>query len=306
MKLVVIGSSNMDLVIRVPRIPEVGETIIGSDSHMIFGGKGANQAIAGKRAGGDVLFIAKVGADAYGKDMIQHFVKEGLPTATIITDSNHSTGVAQIWVSDKGENSIVVAPGANGQLLPSDIDNHIDEILKAEVVLLQLETPLETVSHILQKCKDSNLKTILNPAPATALNQDLLKGLYLITPNETEASILTGVVVKDVQSAKEAAQILLEMGVQNVIVTMGCQGCLLLNNEGHKQYPAIPSEVRDTTAAGDVFNGVLAAFLTLGKTLDESIKGATAAASISVSRLGAQPSAPFANEIKEVLSTLDT
>ncbi|MCL4115276.1 UNVERIFIED_CONTAM: hypothetical protein GTU68_059199 [Idotea baltica] len=295
----------MDLVIRVPRIPKVGETIIGRDSHMIFGGKGANQAIAAKRAGGDVLFLAKVGKDAYGTGMIAHFSKEGLPVHAIMQTSAQPTGVAQIWVSDKGENSIVVAPGANGDLLSEDIDLHEDSLLSAAVVLLQLETPLSTVAHIVKRCKSANIKTILNPAPAAVLGEDLLDGLYLITPNETEAFLLTGIKVTDHNSALMAAKELLGKGVQNVIITMGSEGCLLLNAEGHKQYSAIQAEVKDTTAAGDVFNGVLAAFLTLGKTLDESIKGATAAASISVTRLGAQPSAPYADEIIMMLSTLD-
>lgn len=302
MKLVVIGSSNMDLVISLPRIPAVGETVLGGKSSMIFGGKGANQAVAAIRAGGDVAYIAKVGNDLFGANMKSHFEKEGFRTDLILTDENEPTGIAQIFVSEKGENSIAVAPGANMNLLPIDIDPFTNLLINAKVILLQLETPLITVEHIAEIAHQNKVKLILNPAPAQALNEDLLKKVWLLTPNETEASLLTGIKVTDEASAQKAAEQLLRAGVANVIVTLGENGSILCTVNGSKHFTAYKATAVDTTAAGDVFNGTLAVAITNGESLENAINFAAAAAAISVSRKGAQPSIPTRAEIDNFLN----
>ena len=297
MRLVVVGSSNMDLVISLPRIPAVGETVLGGKSKMVFGGKGANQAVASLRSGGDVAFIAKVGNDLFGNNMKNHFEKEGFNIEHILTDDSEPTGIAQIFVSEKGENSIAVAPGANMKLLPADIEPFKDLIIASRVVLLQLETPLETVEYIVDMAFQNNVKLILNPAPARMLDKELLKKVWLITPNETEASLLTGIQVADKSSAKKAADLLLNLGVGNVIITLGENGSLLCNEKGAVYFSSYTVNTVDTTGAGDVFNGTLATAITNGAPLEDAIDFAAAAAAISVSREGAQPSIPTLVEI---------
>ena len=301
MELLVVGSSNMDLVISLPRIPAIGETVLGGRSNMVFGGKGANQAVAAIRAGCDTLFITKVGNDLFGKNMKNHFKNEGFRTDLILTDANEPTGIAQIFVSEKGENSIAVAPGANMKLLPEDIEPFVDLIKNSKVVLLQLETPIETVAYIADIAYKNKVKLILNPAPAQKLSEDLLKKIWLISPNESEASLLTGIEVTDTVSAAKAAQRLLEMGVENVIVTMGENGSLLFDNNGSEHFEAFKEKAVDTTAAGDVFNGTLAVAITNQKSIPEAIRFASAAAAISVTREGAQPSVPTLAEIDNYL-----
>jgi ribokinase len=302
MKLVVIGSSNMDLVISLPRIPAVGETVLGGKSSMVFGGKGANQAVASIRSGGDIAFIAKVGNDLFGENMKNHFKQEGFRIDLILTDENEPTGIAQIFVSEKGENSIAVAPGANMKLVPKDIEPFTDLIKNSKVVLLQLETPLETVEYIADIAYQNNVKLILNPAPAQKLSEDLLRKVWLITPNETETSLLTGIEVVGAASAEKAAKNLLKMGVKNVIVTLGENGSLLCNGDGVEHFKVFEAKAVDTTAAGDVFNGTLAVAITNDKSLQEAINFAAAAAAISVTREGAQPSIPTHTEINNFLN----
>ena len=303
MKLIVIGSSNIDLVISLPRIPAVGETVLGGKSSMVFGGKGANQAVAAIRAGGDVAYIAKVGDDLFGANMKDHFKKEGFQTDSILTDENEPTGIAQIFVSEKGENSIAVAPGANMNLLPHDLAPFEEMIANANVVLLQLETPLRTIEYIAELAHKNKVKLILNPAPAQPLDESLLKYIWLLTPNETEASLLTGIEVIDKTSAKKAAEHLRKAGVANVIVTLGENGSLLCNTDGTKHFMAYKATAVDTTAAGDVFNGTLAVAITNGESFKKAIDFASAAAAISVSRQGAQPSIPTRAEIEALLNT---
>ena len=206
MELVVIGSSNMDIVIYAPRIPGIGETILGSKSSMVFGGKGANQAVAASRAGGNVSFISKIGKDIFGENMRTHFKDEGLPTEFILTDDKEPTGIAQIIVSEKGENSIAVAPGSNMNLTVEDILAFEDLIKKAKVVLMQLETPLKTVEYITEIAFQNNVKVILNPAPAQNLSKELLEKIWLLTPNESEAELLSQMKVTDIDSAKMAGK----------------------------------------------------------------------------------------------------
>jgi ribokinase len=302
MKLVVVGSSNMDLVISLPRIPSIGETVLGGKSNMVFGGKGANQAVAAIRSEGDITFITKVGNDLFGKNMKNHFETEGFRSDLILTDANEPTGIAQIFVSEKGENSIAVAPGANMKLLPKDIEPFTDLIKKAKVVLLQLETPLETVEYIADIAYQNNVKLILNPAPAQKLSKSLLRKVWLITPNETEASLLSGIEVIDAASGLKAAEQLLKLGIKNVIITLGENGSLLCDENGSEQFKAFKVQAADSTAAGDVFNGTLAVAITKDESLQNAINFAAAAAAISVTREGAQPSIPTRFEIDDFLT----
>lgn len=301
MKLVVIGSSNMDLVIRLPRIPAVGETILGGESSMVFGGKGANQAVAALRSAGQVAFITKVGDDLFGANMKNHFRQEGFDTDLILSDEEKPTGIAQIFVSEKGENSIAVAPGANMNLTPEDLEPHLDLIRNSNVLLLQLETPLSTVEYLAELAHLNKIKLILNPAPAQDLSAELLKRVWLLTPNETEAKLLTGIEVVDFVSAKLAAKKLLDFGVENVIVTLGDKGCLLYRKSGEERFSSFKVRAVDSTAAGDVFNGTLASAVAMGKPFNEAIVFASAAAGISVTRAGAQPSIPNLSEINDFL-----
>lgn len=269
---------------------------------MVFGGKGANQAVAAKRSGGNIAFIAKVGDDLFGNNMKDHFKTEGLPPHLILSDLDEPTGIAQIFVSEKGENSIAVAPGANMKLLPKDLIDFENLITNTDVVLMQLETPMETVEYVAGIAFKNNVKLILNPAPAQKLGNELLQKVWMITPNETEANLLTEQQVVDEKSAEAAAAKLLDKGVKNVIITMGERGCLLSNENGHKHFSAFKASAVDTTAAGDVFNGTLAVGVTQGKSLEEAILFASAAAAISVTREGAQPSIPKADEINEFIN----
>ncbi|PCJ97642.1 MAG: ribokinase [Flavobacteriaceae bacterium] len=305
MKLLVVGSSNMDLVISLPRIPVAGETILGGKSSMVFGGKGANQAVSALRAGGDVSYIAKVGKDLFGENMIAHFKKEGFNTDLILTDDKEPTGVAQIFVSENGENSIAVAPGANLQLMPTDLLPYRDLIQHAEVVLLQLETPIATIEFIADLVHNSSVKLILNPAPAQTLSAVLLSKVWLLTPNETEASLLTGITVIDKATAENAAAALLLKGVENVLITLGEKGCLLYNESGANYFQAFTVKAVDTTAAGDVFNGSLAVAITQGASWKNAIRFAAAAAALSVTKEGAQPSIPHKSEIEHFLNTVN-
>ncbi|UBM59786.1 ribokinase [Marinilongibacter aquaticus] len=298
MKLLVIGSSNMDIVLTLPRIPAVGETVLGGKSSMIFGGKGANQAVAAKRSGAEIAFICKVGHDIFGENMKSHFENEGFDLKLILTDPEEATGIAQIFVSKKGENSIAVAPGANMKLLPEDLKAFEKNIENAEVVLVQLETPLETIEYIADIAHRHKVKLILNPAPAQKLGAELLKKIWLITPNETEASLLTGVALTEQNWEEKAAAVLQHMGVENVIITLGEKGSILFGRKETKRFEALQVAAVDSTAAGDVFNGTLAAALTQNLSLNEAIAFASVAAALSVTKKGAQPSIPTLSEIE--------
>ncbi len=297
MDLVVIGSSNMDVVIKLPKIPVAGETVLGGKSEMIFGGKGANQAVAAARASGNVLFITKLGQDAFGKEMKEHFLQESLPTKGILSDEKEVTGIAQIFVEESGENCIAVAPGANGNLGIKDVEPFIEEMAMAKIVLMQLEIPLSTVEYVVNKVAHKGVKVILNPAPAQKLPEELLSKLWMITPNETEAELLTGIKVGDQDSAVSAGESLLAMGVENALITLGENGSLLVNKSGSEHFSTPKVKAIDSTAAGDVFNGTLATFLTKDYPITEAIVIASKAASISVGRMGAQTSIPYLNEI---------
>jgi ribokinase len=295
--IVVVGSSNTDMVIKAGRLPAPGETVLGGTFMMNAGGKGANQAVAAARLGGNVVFIAKTGEDIFGKQAIELFKQEGIDTSYIIHDSENPSGVALITVDDNGENCIVVASGANAALKPADLEKAKHLIENAALLLIQLEIPIETVAYAVNLAAENGVKVVLNPAPACPLSDELLRKISIITPNETEAGLLSGTKVTNRESAKSAARLLAAKGIETVIITMGAEGALLLHDGVCLFFEAPVCNAIDTTAAGDVFNGALAVALFNGKSILEAVPFAIRAASISVGRMGAQSSAPYLHEL---------
>jgi ribokinase len=301
--VLVIGSSNTDLIIKAARIPKPGETILGGEFARAAGGKGANQAVAAARAGGAVTFIARVGRDANGEAALAGFTADGINVKHVIRDPTHPSGVALILVDRKGENSIAVASGANDKLSPADVREANAAFRRARVVLLQLETPLKTVMASAALAAAAGVPMVLNPAPAQPLPLQLLKRVYVLTPNESEAELLTGVVVSNQATAARAAEKLLARGVQIVIITLGARGAFVAGKGVQQMIPGFKVDAVDATGAGDVFNGALVVALAEGRSLPEAARFASAAAAISVTRFGAQPSAPTRREIETVLAT---
>jgi ribokinase len=297
--IIVIGSSNTDMVIKSAHLPAAGETILGGTFFMNAGGKGANQAVAAARLGANVSFIAKVGKDIFGKQAIRLFKKEGIDTSSILKDRSLPSGVALITVDDKAENCIVVASGANANLSSRNLKKLKEKIESASILLMQLETPVETISYAAAVAFEKNIKVVLNPAPACALPDALLQHVSIITPNEKEAEMLTGIPVSDISSAEQAAQVLYNKGINTVIITMGAKGALLFHENKFLLIESPKVKAIDTTAAGDVFNGALAVAIAEGKEMGEAVRFACSAASVSVTRLGAQASAPYKNEIAQ-------
>lgn len=295
-KIVIIGSSNVDLTVRTSHIPSKGETIFGAAPQTAFGGKGANQAVAVSRLGGDVSFITKIGTDSYGNMMAENLVKEGMSADSVIRDSETPSGVAWICVDDNGDNSIIVMPGANCTMTKEDIVPFLSLIKEADYLLMQLETPLEVVEHAASIAYENGVKVVLNPAPAQPLSDDLLSKTYLLTPNEKECRLLCGENASE--DVRTNAEFLLAKGVKNIIVTLGEKGSLLCNASGQAEVPAIKVNAVDTVAAGDTYNGALVVALSEGKTLTEAMAFATKASAIAVTRFGAQPSVPYRSEIK--------
>jgi len=298
--IVVIGSSNTDMVIKAEHLPAPGETILGGKFFMNPGGKGANQAVAAARLGGNVTFITKTGNDIFGKQSVQLLEEEGINTSLIISDPLNPSGVAMITVDKNGENCIVVASGSNAALTPINLYNAKEKIEAAFIVLMQLEIPVATVEHVITVAAAANVKVVLNPAPVCALSDDLLRYVSIITPNETEAQMLTGVSITDDESAKKAAQILHEKGIETVIITLGPRGAMVLHNNDCIIIEAPKVVAVDTTAAGDVFNGALVVSLSEGNDILTATAFACKAAAISVTRMGAQASAPYKNEVRTV------
>lgn len=297
--IIVVGSSNTDMVIKSPYLPKPGETILGGTFFMNAGGKGANQAVAAARLGGNVSFIAKVGDDIFGKQAIELFDKEGIDTTHVFTDAKHPSGVALINVDDNGENCIVVASGANAALMKEDIETAKGKITNASIVLTQLETPISTIEYVAALAKKNGVKVVLNPAPAAQLSDELLQNINIITPNQHEAGMLTDTEVNDIASAKHAATILNGKGVETVIITLGPDGALLYYKDFFTLIEAPVVKAVDTTAAGDVFNGALVVAISEGMSMKHAVEYACSAAAISVTRLGAQASAPYRNEVEK-------
>ena len=300
-KIVVVGSSNVDLIIKGDKIPNRGETVLGGTFYKAAGGKGANQAVAASRAGGEVSFISCVGNE-YGEESIEGFRKDGINVDHVKKDPDVATGIALILVDKNGENSISVASGANLSISVSDIQKARHIIADADVLLMQLEIPIEVVEEAAKIAFSAGVKTILNPAPAKPLSDELLKSVSILTPNETETEILAGMKVKNETDAGKAASVIHKKGVDMVVVTIGSKGALLASRDETKIIGGHKVEAKDTTAAGDVFNGALAVAIAENKSLDEAIRFANAAAAVSVTRMGAQPSAPMREEIDNMLS----
>jgi len=301
--IVVVGSSNTDMIIQLDRIPKPGETILGGTFTTAAGGKGANQAVGAARAGGRVTLVARVGQDMFGDQALAGFQKDGICVDYVARDRKAPSGVALIFVARDGENSIAVAGGANGQLSPADVREARAVLSEAAVMVLQLEIPLPTVEAAADLASKLGVRVILNPAPAQKLPKSLLRQVSILTPNETEAELLTGVKVTDEASIQRAADALLACGVETVILTLGARGAFVAGPGARQWVRGFKVKPVDTTAAGDIFNGALAVALGEGKPLLDAVRLANAAAAISVTRLGAQPSAPQRREIEKLLKT---
>lgn len=295
-KIVVIGSSNTDMVVQSERLPRPGESVLGGDFMMAGGGKGANQAVAVARMGHKVVFSAALGNDIFGDAALSSYQNFGIDTTHIVRKDIPS-GVALIMVDSKGQNCISVALGANNALTIEDVLPALESVESGDIVLLQLEVPMATVEAAVEAAAAKGARVVLNPAPAAPVSEQVLSNLYLITPNQTEAQTLTGVEVTDEASACAAAQILCARGVERVVITMGGSGAYLYENGKGVIVPARMVDAIDTTAAGDVYNGALCAALAEGKSLEQALAFATKASAISVTRAGAQPSVPSREEV---------
>ena len=300
-RILVVGSSNTDMIIKLDRIPRPGETILGGAFVIAAGGKGANQAVGAARAGGQVIFIARVGQDMFGEQAVAGLVTDGINADHVTRDKTSPSGVALIFVAKDGENSIAVAGGANANLSNADVRKAKAAFAGASVLVMQLETPLESVQAAADLAAKAGVRVILNPAPAQPLPDKLLKCVSILTPNETEAELLTGIAVSDAATAAAAAAKLCVRGVQTVIITLGARGAYVATESGGQLVPGFKVKAVDTTAAGDIFNGALAVAIAEGKPLELAVRFANAAAAISVTRLGAQPSAPTRREIERFL-----
>jgi len=299
--IAVVGSSNMDLVVKSKRIPAKGETILGGDFIMVPGGKGANQAVAAAKLGARVFFITKLGDDIFGEQSLNNFRKEGVDTKYVLQTKEAPSGVALIMVDDEGNNIIVVAPGANHKLMPEDVKEAESDIASSGALVAQLEVPIETIEFAAELANKSKVPFILDPAPAQKLSPKLLNMVDVLTPNETEARILTDIEVKDQKSAEAAAKKLLECGVKTIILTMGASGYLLAGKEETEFVAAKKVTAADSTAAGDAFTGSLAVGLAQGQTLSEAASFANNVAAVSVTKMGAQPSMPTLQEVESFI-----
>ncbi|MCL2710585.1 MAG: ribokinase [Planctomycetaceae bacterium] len=306
--IVVIGSSNTDMVVKTATLPRSGETVTGGEFFLAAGGKGANQAVAAARLGGAVTFIAKVGADSFGDQAIAGYEKEGIDTSQMGREPAHATGIALILVDQKGENLISVASGANFQWSDADLARVRSVVEQAGIVVLQLEIPLNVVTALAQVAADAGVPVLLDPAPATELPKALLRNVSVLKPNEHEAETVSGIKVTDENNAIQAAQRLLDLGVRKAaVITLGEKGALVLECGGTPQIvsaqivPAPNIQAADTTAAGDAFTGALAWQLNQGVELLEAVRVANHVAALSATRMGAQPSLPTRKELDEFM-----
>jgi ribokinase len=296
--LVVLGSLNMDLVVRTRRIPRPGETVLGDQFTTIPGGKGANQAAAAARLGGRVEMIGRVGQDGFGPQLLENMRAQGVGVGHVCVDPEAPSGIALISVAEDGENTIIVAPGANGRVGPSDLASASDAIRGAQYLMMQFEVPLPTVRAAIEMADAAGVRVILNPAPAEPVSSDFFQGVYCLVANETEAALLTGVAVADLPSAEAAGRAMLGLGVSVSIVTLGARGALLVTGDGGLHVPARRVRVVDTTAAGDAFVGGLSVALLDGFDLAEAVRYATCAGTLATTVLGAQTSLPTREQVQ--------
>lgn len=295
-KVLVVGSINMDLVVRVPHSPIPGETVLGGDFETFPGGKGANQAVAAARMGAEVTMVGRVGNDGFGDNLIQGLVANQIKTTHVIKDSEAPTGIAMIAVAADGENMIVVASGANSKVSPDDVEKARDLMKETDVVLLQLECPMDTVAATIDLAKAYNIPVVLNPAPAQPLAKSLLAQVDVLTPNENELSLLT-----DESSMDRAVEILLGWGVKHLVITLGANGARVITHSIDQHLPAFEVTAVDTTAAGDAFNGALAVGLAEGKSLVEAVRYGIAAGALAATKRGAQPSLPTREAVEQMI-----
>ncbi|WP_409227089.1 ribokinase [Gudongella sp. SC589] len=297
--VIVVGSLNMDLVVRAPKIPRPGETVLGSDFKQVPGGKGANQADAASKLGAETAMLGAVGKDSMGDQLIQALKKDGVNVEMVLKKENLPTGVAAIVVEDSGNNAITVAPGANSALTPDDLSGMEKVFEKAKVMLVQLETPIDTVKASLRMARKNNVTTILNPAPATELDDEIFSLVDILTPNETELELLSGMETDSIEKIEAAGKHLLKKGVSKLIITLGSQGSIHIEKDFVKLHPAYSVKAVDTTAAGDSFNAALAVSLAKGEPMENAITFATKVGAMTVTKHGAQTSLPLMGEVLE-------
>jgi ribokinase len=300
--VIVVGSLNMDLVVRSPRIPQPGETILGGEFQIVPGGKGANQAVAAARLGAHVSLVGRVGCDAFAAQLLEHLPADGIDSSFVVQDPGAATGVALIVVDNAGQNSIVVAPGANKRLSPADVGAAETVIAGADALLLQLESPLETVTRAAQVARAHKVPVILNPAPACPLPAELLALVDVLIPNESETALLTALPVKDLAGAEVAAGALRKQGAGTVILTLGDRGALLAREGGTELLPAWDVQPVDTTAAGDAFVAGFSVAMAEGGSLVEAVRWGNASGALATTVLGAQPSLPTRRALESFLA----
>ncbi|ASK62482.1 ribokinase [Virgibacillus phasianinus] len=302
-KVVIVGSYVVDLMSRTPHMPKAGETVLGGPFSMGPGGKGSNQAVSAARQGADVTMVTKVGNDSFGDDAMANFKKEGIDKTHVTRHTNAATGTALIAVDDRGENMIIVSPGACGQITKEDVLAAEQAFQEADIVLVQLETAMEAVEQAITLAKKYAKPIVLNPAPFQETSDRLLADITYVTPNETEASLMTGIEVTDQQTAQAAAQKLIEKGIDTVIITLGKQGCFVYDGTDEGWIASgFDVDVADTTGAGDAFNGAFATFLASGIKLEEAVVRANAVAALSVTKAGTAKSMPYKHEVDTFIS----
>ena len=300
-KICVVGSSMIDLISKVPRLPKLGETLVGSSFHLGYGGKGANQAVRAAKLGAQVTMVNKVGRDVFGEGTLKNYQEQGIDTTHVMFDESRFSGVAPIFVDDNAQNFIVIVPGANSGLSPADVQSARQVILDADILICQLEIPIETTLEAFRVAKSGNVRTILNPAPAAPIPDELLQLADIFAPNETETELLTDLPVGTLAEAEVAARKLLSRGTKTVILTLGERGALLVDKDTVESIPAVKVDAVDPTGAGDAFVGSLAVYLGEGLSLRDAIRRANAVAALSVTRIGTQVSFPKRAEADDFL-----
>ena len=300
----VVGSSNIDMVVKVPHLPKPGETVLGGPFIMAAGGKGANQAVAAARLGAVVYLVARVGNDLFGQQALEGYRTEGIVTDYVFRDDQVASGTCLIMVDEQGQNCLAAAPGANDRLTSADVRSATEAIAASQILVLQLENPVETIAAAADTAHRYGVPVILNPAPAKLVPPALMRNVDILTPNESEAAALAGVRSLDEAGLEKTAQCLLDQGPRAVVITLGSRGALVATSRNKMLVPAFPVRAIDATAAGDAFNGALAVALSRGDELLDAVRFASAVAAISVTRLGAQPSLPRAVAVNEFIGSI--